>query len=250
MWGRDDLPRMYGDLSWTWPLISPPEDYVEESGHFARAIEATARGEVRTLLHLGCGGGHNDHALKERFAVTGVDLSEGMLGNARRLNPELEYIPGDMRTVRLGRTFDAVALFDSACYMRTEEDLGAAFATAFAHCRPGGVFLTYAELTRERFVQNDTSQHSGSAGDVSVVMFENEFDPDPDDTTIEYATVYLIRRGVKLTVETDVHIMGLFPYSTWLRLLEGVGFEVEEWVLPEKREGVDREIPMFVCLRP
>ena len=241
---------MYRDLSWTWPIISPPEDYVEESHHFARAIKERARGEVRTLLHLGCGGGHNDHTLKEHFAITGVDLSEGMLGNARRLNPDVEYIQGDMRTARLGRTFDAVALFDSVSYMRTEDELAAAFATAFSHLRAGGVFLTYAELTKETFKQNETGQHEGSDGDVSVLMFENEFDPDPDDTTIEYTTVYLIRRAGKLSIETEVQIMGLFPQATWTDLLEETGFDVEEWVLPASLPGVDRDIPMFVCLRP
>ena len=24
-------PRLYGDLAWTWPIISPPEDYAEEA---------------------------------------------------------------------------------------------------------------------------------------------------------------------------------------------------------------------------
>lgn len=241
---------MYGDLSWTWPIISPPEDYVEESVWFANAIRAAARGQARTLLHLGCGGGHNDRTLKEHFDVVGVDLSEPMLENARRLNPEVEYMQGDMRSVRLGRTFDAVALLDSVSYMRTEGELGAAFATAFAHLRPGGVLVTYAERTRETFLHDWTDHRKCSEGDVTVILFENEFDPDPDDTTMEYTATFLIRRNDNLMIETDVHVMGLFPHATWLRLLAGAGFEVEEHDLPETMAGVERAVPTFVCLRP
>ena len=40
--------------------------------------------------------------------MTLVDLSDGMLAVSRQLNPECEHHLGDMRTVRLGRTFDAV----------------------------------------------------------------------------------------------------------------------------------------------
>ena len=42
-----------------------------------------------------------------------------------------------MRTVRLGRTFDAVLVHDAIDYMTTEADLRAAVETAYAHCRPG-----------------------------------------------------------------------------------------------------------------
>jgi len=58
--------------------------------------------------------------------------------------------------VRLGRTFDAVMAADAMDYMLTEDDLRAAFRTAFEHLRPGGVYVTYAEFTPERFRQDRT----------------------------------------------------------------------------------------------
>jgi len=97
-----DQRRMYGDLAWTWPIISPKEGYVEEAEGFVAAIRKHSRIEARTLLHLGPGGGHLDWTLKQHFHITAVDLSEDMLGLARPLNPEVTYLQGDMRTVRLG----------------------------------------------------------------------------------------------------------------------------------------------------
>ncbi len=239
-----DQRRLYGDLTWTWPIISRPENYVGEAGQFREAIRRYARIEVRTLLDLGCGGGHNDFTLKEHFAVTGVDVSASMLALARQLNPEVTYLAGDMRTVRLGQVFDAVIIADSINYMRTEADLRAAFVTAHAHLKPGGVFCTYAEVTRERFQQNKTQCSTHTQGDVEIVFLENYYDPDPTDTTYESTFVYLIRRRGRLGIETDRHLGGIFDLQTWSDLLREVGFQVEQLRFEED------DLPMFVGLKP
>ena len=64
--GKDER-RLYGDLAWTWPIISPVEDYIEETELFSKLIKEHSTIEVNTLLHLGCGGGHNDYTFKKTF---------------------------------------------------------------------------------------------------------------------------------------------------------------------------------------
>ncbi len=56
-----------------------------------------------------------------------------------------------MRTVRLGRQFDAVFVQDTICYMASEADLGPALETAFLHTRPGGAALFAPDHVRETF---------------------------------------------------------------------------------------------------
>ena len=218
-------PRLYSDLAWTWPIISCKEHYIEEAEGFIALIQRHSRIEAHTLLHLGCGGGHLDWTLKRHLNITAVDLSEDMLALARRLNPEVTYLQGDMRTLRLERLFDAVMVADSITYMTTVPDLRATFATAYAHLKPGGVFCTYAEATRESFQQNRSECSAHTAGDVDIAFYENYYDPDPSDTSFEGVMVFLIRRRGELTIETDHSVCGLFPLQTWLELLEGVGFE-------------------------
>jgi len=245
-----DARRLYGDLAWTWPIISPPEHYVEESEAFARLIRESSLTDPRALLHLGCGGGHNDFTLKRHFDVTGVDVSPAMLRLARRLNPEVDYRLGDMRRVRLRRVFDAVAILDSINYMLTEADLRAAFATAFLHLRPEGVLLTHVEDEPRRFVQNRTKCLVGSGGGVEVTFVENDYDPDPTDTTFESTFVFLIRRDGRLEIETDRHLCGIFPMRTWTSVLRTTGFRVvrrEE--LPASDPGED-VVPVLVCRKP
>ena len=105
--------RLYKDLSWLWPIVSPPEDYVLETDYFSKIIQEHAGIEVNSLLNLGCGGGHHDYTLKKYFDVTGIDTSESMLNLARGLNPEVSYYVGDMRNLRIDGMFDAVTIFDS-----------------------------------------------------------------------------------------------------------------------------------------
>lgn len=244
-----DERRLYGDLSWTWPIISPPEHYVNEAEAAQTIIREHSKIPPETLLHLGCGGGHLDLTLKKHFEVTGVDVSESMLILARRLNSGITYICGDMRAIRLDRMFDAVTIFDSIDYMLTTADLKAAFTTAFAHLLPGGVFLTYAEETAERFRQNRTRCTTQSTRDVDITFIENAYDPDRTDTTFENTFVYLIRRGGKLEIETDRHLSGLFPFQTWLDLLRDVGFQVVT-VEPKGPRSAEEDYPWFVCVKP
>lgn len=239
-----DQRRLYGDLAWTWPIISPPEDYAEESEQLAEVIRKHSKIEVKSLLNLGCGGGHNDYTLKKHFEVTGVDVSRSMLEIAQKLNPEVSYLVGDMRTVRLGKVFDAVAIFDSINYMLTEEELHSAFTTAFMHLKPGGIFITYQENSLGGFKQNHTEYSTHSKGDITITFIENYHDPDPTDTTLESTFVYLIRNRGQLRIETDHHVLGIFARKTWLTLLRKAGFSVEVLDMP-----ILEGIPSLMCTK-
>lgn len=228
--------RLYKDLAWTWPLMSPPSEYREEAERFWDFLRTTASGKVHEVLHLGCGGGHVDSQLKRFVRITGVDLSPSMLRLARRLNPEVTYRRGDMRSARLDRTFDGAIISDAIAYMQTPRDLARAFVTAFRHLRPGGAFVTYAEHTPDRFAQNWTETTRGARDDMDIVFVENRYDPDPRDTTFEVTFLYLIRRRGHLTVETDHHVLGLFPSATWRRALRSAGFVL-------RPAGRDRSVP-------
>src|SRR5262245_2266287 len=108
-----ERPRLYNELASWWPLLSPPEEYVDEAAWFKQALLDVCHGPVQTLLELGSGGGNNASHLKAHFRMTLVDLAPGMLAVSRELNPECEHIEGDMRSVRLGRLFDGVLVHDA-----------------------------------------------------------------------------------------------------------------------------------------
>ena len=160
------------------------------------------------MLHLGCGAGGHDYHFKRHFSVTGVDLSEGMLEIARKRNPEIQYLQGDMRTINLDRKFDVVAIPDSIMYMTTLEDLSAALSSAAAHLKRDGLLLVVAH-TKEEF-RNNNFAYTGEADNTHITVLENNHIV--SDTAYEATIVYLIRQSGRLEIHHEVHTLGLPPY--------------------------------------
>jgi len=245
-----DIRRLYNDLAWTWPIISPVENYIEETELFSKLIGEHSKIEVKTLLHLGCGGGHNDYTFKKYFKVTSLDISEDMLKLAKKLNPKVNYKYGDMQTIRLEERFDTVTILDSINYIKTVEDLQRTFITTYEHLKPGGVFLTFVEQIAGQFKQNNTTCSNHSKGDVEITFIENDYDPDPTDTSYEATFIYLIRVGGKFEVYTDRHLCGIFKLKTWLELLKATGFEVKQVKYTHSTFTEGESYPMLICIKP
>ena len=125
-----------------------------------------------------------------------------------------------MRTVRLGRQFDAVFVHDAVCYMTTETDLRQAIETAFVHCKPGGVALFCPDHTRENF--EAAAEHGGEdAGARGMRWLSWQWQRDPDDTTYFVDYAYLLRGATGgARRSTTAIIEGLFPRDTWLQLFK------------------------------
>ena len=110
---------MYSDLAPWFHLLTHPSDYTDEAEFVTRVVDEVVGEDARTLLELGSGGGNNASHLKARFECTLTDLSPEMLALSRTLNPECEHLEGDMRTLRLDRTFDIVFIHDAISYLTT-----------------------------------------------------------------------------------------------------------------------------------
>jgi len=238
---------MYHELAGWFHLLTTPSDYAEEAAEIARLIEAEAPG-ARTLLELGSGGGNNASHLKARFECTLTDLSEPMLELSRGLNPDCEHVQGDMRTLRLGRRFDAVLIHDAIEYMTTEADLRAALATTFEHVRPGGVAVFVPDCLRETLVAE--TRHGGHDGEdgrsLRYLEWVHDTGPSPTAYDVDYAIV-LRERGAEPRVVLDRHVCGVFAERDWLDWLRETGFE-------PRRERIDVEEVedwrAFVARRP
>jgi SAM-dependent methyltransferase len=221
------LPRLYTDLAPWWPLLSSPDDYVEEAEEYRKILLDACEKPPVTLLELGSGGGNNASHLKTHFRMTLVDLSPDMLAVSQALNPECEHMQGDMRTVRLGRQFDAVFIHDAIEYLTTEADLYQAIETTYVHCAPGGVALFCPDCTRETIkLVTRHGGHDGQGNDRRALRYlEWTWDPDPTDSTYIVDFAYMLRdeQGA-MRVEYDHHEFGLFSTDDWLRLIARAGF--------------------------
>ena len=242
--------KLYHELAKWWQLMSPASEYAEEAAFYTKTLSDAARHPVETILELGSGGGNNASHMKQHFKeMVLVDVSPDMLAMSLALNPELAHYEGDMRTVRLGRRFDAVFVHDAICYMTTESDLQSAIETAYVHCNPGGVALFCPDYVSENF-EAGTDLGGEDAGTRGMRWLEWRWDPDPRDSTylVDYAC--LLREPDGSThVEHDRHVEGLFPRDVWLRLLRESGFE--QLTLPLELSDLEPgKHEVFVCVNP
>jgi len=245
----DKQARLYTELADWFHLLTAPADYAEDARLYLELLTDAAGAWPSNLLELGSGGGNNASHYKRSVRATLVDVSAPMLRLSQRLNPECEHIQGDMRSIRLGRTFDAVLVQDAVLYMATVDDLRSAMTTAFVHCRPGGVALFAPDYVRESF--SSATTHGGHDGDQRALRYLAWiWDPDPADTTYVVDFAYLLHeKGKPMRVVHDRHVHGLFARAEWLRLLTEVGFEPA--VLPFQHSELPAgSVSVFVALKP
>jgi SAM-dependent methyltransferase len=245
----DSAPRLYSDLANWFHLLTRPEDYSEEAEMFTRYLIEASDKPPRAVLELGSGGGNNAFHMKRRFEMTLTDISSDMLDLSRTINPDLEHVQGDMRTLRLGREFDAVFVHDAVTYMATEADLRAAIETAYVHTRPGGIALFVPDDLRETFEpRTEQGGHDGDDGR-AIRYLEWEWDPDPSDTMCQVDFAYMLREADgTVRVEHDRHIHGLFSRDFWHGTLREAGFDAASSAF--KHSEVERPIDVFIAKRP
>jgi SAM-dependent methyltransferase len=106
---RGVMTRLFDDIAPRWDALMSPERLVA----FEAGLEHVP-GEPRTLLDLGTGTGDGAIALAQRWPeadVLGIDVSSGMLDEARRKAPELRFEVGDASRLALpDGAFDLVAM--------------------------------------------------------------------------------------------------------------------------------------------
>lgn len=95
------------------------------------------------LLDLACGRGRHAYFFADAgLAVTGVDISEASITEARQAVPNAEFAVHDMREPFRPGTFHAVCcLFTSLGYFDDLEDDRAVFRAAWSALEPGGRFV-------------------------------------------------------------------------------------------------------------
>jgi SAM-dependent methyltransferase len=141
-------PRLYD-------LVFPDAD--DTVGRMCReAFRRYLPAPPRSALDIGCGTGRFLASLAETVDdCWGVDLLEENVAYAAAAHSRLRVVQGDMRAVRLGRTFELVTSFGNALsYALTDEDLTCTALTWAAHaCR--GTLLIADVLNARSYLDGD-----------------------------------------------------------------------------------------------
>ena len=227
----------YGDGEWY------DAEYVHIRGDIPY-YESVAQQVDGALLELACGTGRLSIPMAAAGArVHGVDLAPSMIARAERKRDELPaenqtrltLQVADMRTVRVGRVFDAVVLgFNTIMHMLTDSDLASVLRTARTHLRPGGRFFFDLHTPLIELLERDPHGRfdpqemiDPRTRDRYVVTESNRYDARRQINTMRFHYQRVNAEGRALGPErhAEVQLRVLFPRELdhWLDL---AGFDV------------------------
>jgi len=134
------------------------------------------------ILDVACGTGTPTLMLAERgFNVLGIDRSWDMIKLARAKTAESErdvpFFVQDMRAISLSVEVDVVlCLYDSLNFLLRDEDLDAAFQSAYRTLSPGGLYI-FDVVTEKNIRSFFDGQVYREKTDRYAYQWTNEYDP-------------------------------------------------------------------------
>jgi len=186
----------------------------------------------KTILDLGCGTGNHDLPLGRRgYRVTGIDLSREMLSLARkkaaavRVRPR--FVQADMRSFRLGQTFDvAICMFGAFGYLLTERDALRSLRSIRVHLGPRGFFVfEFWHGPAARPAPFQTWTHIAKKGIEIVRLEESRFDPRTGRLPVEFR-FFVLGGGRVLDRFDELHTIQTYTVRGMRDLLRRGGFDL------------------------
>jgi SAM-dependent methyltransferase len=98
-----------------------------------------------SILEIGSGTGRTLNTLSKFCSdCIGIDYLSEMVNFSQSKYPDLNFQQGDMRNLRLNRTFEAILCLGWPLnYLLSNEDLKKAFETFVCHCQKGGLLILH-----------------------------------------------------------------------------------------------------------
>ncbi|MGW7029103.1 class I SAM-dependent methyltransferase [Streptomyces xanthophaeus] len=111
-----------------------------------RAFHRHLGGTPSSVLDVGCGTGEDVAYFATRGVdAVGVDLQPQMLQRAAQKFPGARFIEADMRSLRLGRSFEAIISFGYAiANLHSDQDIAAALQSFARHAQEGTLLILEA----------------------------------------------------------------------------------------------------------
>ena len=130
-------------------------------------------GDGRPVWDFGCGPGQTAKFLKDLgVEISGLDLSERVLEQARNLHPEIHFRKGNLLDLDFQDDSIAGIVAFYAVVHFTKEQAGVAFREVFRVLQPGGIFLFTYHIGEETL---HIDEFLGKKVDIDFMFFTSDF---------------------------------------------------------------------------
>lgn len=130
-------------------------------------------GERQPVWEFGCGPGNTSQYLKDLgIEISGLDLSEKTLEQARAIHPEIHFRKGNILSLDFKDNSIAGIVAFYAIVHFTEEHVEMAFREIVRVLRPGGLFLCAFHIGEETI---SIKEFLGKSVDIDFMFFTTDF---------------------------------------------------------------------------
>ncbi len=130
-------------------------------------------GDRRPVWDFGCGPGQTTKYLKDLgIEISGLDLSEKLLEQARTINPDICFRRGDILELDFEDNSIAGVVAFYAIVNFTEDQVVTAFREIFRVLQPGGIFLFTYHIGEEAI---HLDEFLGKEVDIEFMFFRSDF---------------------------------------------------------------------------
>jgi len=214
------------------------KDYPAEAAELHGIIQE-ANPNARTLLDVACGTGAHLAELRRWYTVEGVDLSPAMLAAAKSRLGDVPLHVADMRTLDLGKSFDAViCLFSSIGYVTDPVEMRSTVGRLAAHVAPGGVLILDGWV-RPDVWRDDFRGEPDIANDDEVMVVRLAFTGRKGNIT-ELDMHHLVRTSAGIEYFSEAHRLALTPTEEYVAAVENAGLAAR--VIPDYMPSRDRVV--------
>jgi ubiquinone/menaquinone biosynthesis C-methylase UbiE len=224
-------------------LYVKPEHYKNQAAKIVELIKTYQLSGGNELLDLACGTGAHITYWRERYHVTGLDISPEMLAHATRKFPDIKFYREDMIAFSINQKFDAmVCLFGSIGFVKTPANLNKAVVTFAKHLKPGGVLCLTPWSTQEEFkptIVTDAVKYPH----LKIARMENVRLIKPGIMRVDFH--HLIGRDGKVTYHTQSMEIGLFSQKQYKDAMREAKLDLMEYY-----QGPDIPMGVFVVRKP
>lgn len=210
-----------------YDLLYRDKNYAAEVDYIDRLLQryGVAGSE---LLEFGSGTGKHGYLLTQRgYRVTGIERSEDMVAQARQVDG-FQCQVGDIATVQLGRTFDAVlSLFHVISYQISNKSVQAVFARAAEHLPPGGLFIFDVWFSPAVYTQRPSVRVKRLEGDGIHMtrIAEPKIYPNKNRVDVNYQIFAEEQVSGKVEILSELHPMRHFSLPELDLFAEMSGFD-------------------------
>ncbi|MBQ0105373.1 MAG: class I SAM-dependent methyltransferase [Armatimonadetes bacterium] len=180
----------------------------------------------KTILDVCCGTGTVANILNRKgYELTGFDLSHGMIREAKKNYPEIDFYVQNAKNFRIDKTFDlAISLFDSLNYITDKSELQSAFEQVLKHLNHNGMFIfdvnTEYALSNNLFAQINLNPESNPQ-----YIWEPDWDENTKICTVNMQFICKNENGEEEKF-TETHIQRAYGIQELNYMLIQAGFDV------------------------